>query len=148
MNRRILFITRPDQQGLAEDVAMEYASANKCSFVVLFILDSHLYHYGNNDVVVPGYARSQFLFHIRTDLLRQAAERESSLRAKAEEFGLDIRVSMAEVDNFEEKMIKEASKGYRFVFVNRERRKLFPLFCSKTMEKMLQRKGFENVVAC
>jgi hypothetical protein len=150
MKEEVLFITRPDQKGPAEDAAMEYAESNGCSLAVLFVLDSPLFHYGKSDWIVPGYARSQFLFHVRYDLLRHACEREISMRAKADAGGMEIRVSMAEADDFEGTVIREASRGYRRVFVNREKKKRFPLFGNgrETLDRMLQRKGFENVVAC
>lgn len=148
MEGEVLFITRPDQKGAAEDHAIEYAGSNGYAMAVLFILDSPLFHYGKSDWVVPGYARCQFLFHVRYDLLRQACEREIAMRAKAEPRGLEVRVTTVEADDFEAAVIREASKGYRRVFVNREKKKLFPLTGSKTLESMLQRKGFDNVIAC
>jgi hypothetical protein len=148
MKEEVLFITRPDQKGPAEDAALEFADSSGCSVAVLFVLDSDLFHYGRNDWIVPGYARSQFLFHVRYDLLRQAREREISMKAKGEARGLEIRVSTAEAECFEETVTREVSKGYRRVFVNREKKKRFPLFGRKTLENMLQGKGFENVVAC
>jgi hypothetical protein len=148
MKERVLFITRPDQKGPAEEAAIEYAASNGLSMVVLFIIDSPMFHYGRNDWVCPGYARSQFLFHIRYDLLRQACEREIAMRTKADLLGLEMRVAMVEADDFEAAVIKEAAKGYDRVFVNREKKKRFPLFGNRTLETTLQREGFGNVVAC
>ena len=148
MKERVLFITRPDQKGPAEDAAIEHAASNGLSMVVLFIIDSPMFHYGRNDWICPGYARSQFLFHVRYDLLRQACEREIAMRAKADPRGLEMRIAMAEADDFEGTVIKEVSKGYERVFVNREKKKRFPLFGNRTLETTLQREGFGNVVAC
>ena len=148
MEDKVLLITHPEKRGPAEDAAIEYAASNGCSMVVLFVLDSFLFHYGKSDWIVPGYARCQYLFHVRDDLLRQAMDREAAIRARAEAFGVEVRVSVAEHSNFEEVVISEVSKGYARVFVDREKKKLFPLFGCHTLESMLQRKGFQNVVAC
>jgi hypothetical protein len=148
MRKRALFITRPDQTGAAEDAAIKYANSNGCSLHVLFVLTSDLFHYGKNDWVVPGYARSQFLFHIRYELLRHAEEREVSMREKAGACGVEISFSMAETEVFEDSVLREASSGYERIFMNWEKKKFFPLFGGKTLANLLQRKGIENVVAC
>lgn len=148
MSDRVLLISSLERAGLTEDVAMDYATSNGCVLDILLVLSSHLFHYGKNDVVVPGNARCQFLFHIRLDLLRQAWELEKVLKEKAAELGLQIRISMAELDDCEDAMIREASRGYKLIFVPKEKKKRFPLFGNATWEKTLQKRGFENVVPC
>ena len=148
MDARVLLITHPEKRGPAEEAAVQYACANGCSLIVLFVLDCFLFHYGKSDWVVPGHARTQFLFHVRDDLLRQATEREAAIRAEVEGFDVEVTASVAEHSRFEEIVMEEAAKGYDRIFVDSEKRKLFPLFGRPSLAKMLQRQGFQNVTAC
>jgi len=99
---------------------------------VLDILDSHLFHYGNNDVIVPGYARTQFLFHIQDNLRKDSQARREELLEKSDKKGVHLRYGPLESNDPIPHVAKFAQKGYRRIFMPKEKRKCIPLTQRKT----------------
>lgn len=147
MNRKVLLISEPEHDEVAVEWALDLARHCSCTLVVIQILDSRLYHYGRNDVVVPSYARTQFLYHVHEELLRQGEEREAALKRKAAEIGVGVEILSVESDDARDFVIPEAQKGYRYIFLPKVKRKWFPLFGNATIEETLRKKGVHNIIS-
>jgi hypothetical protein len=138
MNDRVLLVLGFGNEAEAEASAFDYAAANELGLDVLDVLDSHLYHYGKNDIIVPGYARTQFLFHIQDNLRRQSQRREAELLKKSDDHDIHLRYGSLETDDPIPSIVKIAAKGYQRIFIPEEKRKLFPLNQRKTHSDRLR----------
>lgn len=141
-----LLIVGTSESGRVEEYALQYARSFSCDLDVLQILNSHLYHYGRSDVIVPGYARTQFLCHVQDELQRHGDRYATELRRRAERLGVRVNVRTEETDDAAEAVCREAAKGYAFIFIPEEKRGIFPLFNRGTVEDALRKRGFRNIV--
>lgn len=147
MGSPILLIVNLSDGPDAEDAALHAARSSSTRVVALLLLNSHLYHYGHNDVIVPGYARTQFLLHIQEEVSRCASERIAALKKKASDKGIILEVVCLESEDPLPLALGYAKKGYERIFICKERKKWFPLF-RKTLEQCLKKEALSPVVAC
>jgi hypothetical protein len=74
------------------DQAVAYASTHGARLEVLLILGSHLYHYGHNDVVVPGKARAGFLTYVAERVAEEGKTLVERILSRAAERGVRATV--------------------------------------------------------
>lgn len=148
MSDRVLLVLGFGNEADAESSAFDYAGANGLGLDVLDVLDSHLYHYGKNDIIVPSYARTQFLFHIQDNLRRQSKLRNAALMQKSDKKGIHLRYGALETDDPIPSIAKIAAKGYQCIFMPREKRKLFPLNQRKTHSDRVRKLTSTPVEVC
>jgi hypothetical protein len=147
MSTEVLLIVGLSDGGEATERALAYAREASRGVLALLVLNSHLYHYGHNDVIVPGYARTQFLLHIQEQIAQQGAARTAALQQRAAECGVALRVLSVETEDPIPVILRIAARGYEGIFVSRKPRRIFPLF-EKTLERQLRKAFSTTVVAC
>jgi len=112
--------------------------------VALQILNSDLFHWGFNDTILPGPAKTRFIGHIREDLLNRSRESTIMLKEVARRNKVPLEIRKVETREPSSAALEEAEKGYDRIFMGKEKRRLFPVF-KKTMEQQL-RKGVSTPI--
>lgn len=137
----------PDDYAVSVKTALDYASLNKKKVVALQILFSKLYHWGHTDPIVNGYGRTQFIMHLREEVLKRGIKLKRQLKAKAASCGVSLDVIAVESEDPDAIVLKEAKKKYDAIFIPKETKRVFPLF-RKTLCQKLKKKAFKNVIVC
>ena len=119
--------------------AFLYAQQHAKRVVALLILSSDLYHWGTNDIILPGPAKAKFSGHIREALFNRSMEQRHMLEKMAFRYGVPLEFRPVETDDPVASALMEARQGYERIFMLKERKRLFPIL-KKTMEQCL-RKG-------
>jgi hypothetical protein len=148
MESNILLILGIGDDRTVEKEAFGYAVEHGCCLDVIDVLDSHLYHYGKNDYIVPSYARTQFLFHIQDNLNKDSQRRKESLEQKAADKGIRLRYTTLETDDPIPHIVKVLAKGYEHLFVPRQKRAWLPLRQPKTIFDQIKAMTDVPVTAC
>ena len=144
---KILLILTDEESAKAEEAAFSYAKQNSKKLVVLQILTSQLYHYGHQDIIATRPSKRQFLLHIRDEVMERGKARAKALTEKAQQAGIDLEMLSVESENIPSIAAAEAKKGYETIFLQREKRKLLPLF-EKTLAGHLKKKTDSRVMEC
>ena len=144
---RILLILTGEDNANAEESAFSCAKSTSKKLVVLQILTSNLYHYGHQDIIATRPSKRQFLLHIRDEVLERGKAKAKAMAEKAEEEGIALEILSVESEDILSTAAEEAGKIYDAVFVQRKKRKLFPLF-EKTLARHLRKKAACRVVEC
>ena len=148
MSKNILIVVNGSASEHAVEEGLRAARSSSCKAKVLQILYSELYHYGRNDLVAPRLNKAIFLYYIRDQVLERGALEADQLREKARNMGVPLVIEPVETDDVVATVIAEAKKGYETIYVAKEKKRLFPLLTSRTLETSLRKKGFANIVAC
>lgn len=148
MQNKILLVLGIGDDREAEQRAIGYATVHGLQLDVIEVLDSHLYHYGKNDYIVPSYARTQFLFHIQDNLYRDSRHRKQRLNRRAVEAGIVLRYSALETDEPFPHIVKALEKGYTHLFIPMQKRKWLPLIQPKAIQERLRIATKIPVTAC
>ena len=144
---RILLILTGENSADAEEAAFVYAKSTSRKLVVLQILSSNLYHYGHQDIIATRPSKRQFLLHIREEVLKRGKTKALAMAEKAEEEGITLETLSIESEDILLTAAEEAGKGYDAVFLQRKKRKLFPLL-ERTLAHYLQKKIAGKIVEC
>jgi hypothetical protein len=142
---KILLILTADGETSAEEAAFSYAKSASKKLVILQILTSNLYHYGHQDIIATRPSKRQFLLHIRDEVMERGEARAKVLTKKAQQAGIDLEILSVESEDIPSTAAAEAKKGYETIFLQREKRKLLPLF-EKTLAGHLRKKTTSRVV--
>lgn len=124
-----------------EDVANKaflYARRSSKRLVALQVLASDLFHWGLNDNILSGPAKTRFVGYIREQLLDKCLETTKMLEQKARQHGVSFEIKRVETDDPASSVLEEARGDYDRIFIGREQKKLFPLF-QKSMEQQLRK---------
>ena len=97
---------------------------------VLLVIGSHLYHYGHNDVIVPGKARAGFLAYVAGEIAEEGRKRAEGLRAEATEKGVPIRIEPIMEEDCRGLLQERLAAGTGPVMAASTRRRVFPIFKS------------------
>ena len=143
----ILIVLNGENSENAVEQAFRTAQSGSGNVKVLQILDSELYHYGQNDLVAPRLNKRTFLLYIREHVLEQGRIEAGELIRKAGEMGICLEIDPVETDDVISTVIAEAKKGYDEIYLPKEEKKLFPIF-KRTMEQHLKRKAPGRVISC
>ena len=144
---KILLILTDEESAKAEEAAFSYAKQNSKRLVVLQILTSNLYHYGHQDIIATRPSKRQFLLHIRDEVMERGKVKTKAMAEKAQREGIALEVAAVESEDILSTAAAEAKKGYNTIFLQREKRKLFPLF-ERTLARHLRKKTDSRVVEC
>lgn len=144
---KILLILTSEDSASAEEAAFSYARSNSKRVVVLQILTSNLYHYGHQDIIATRPSKRQFLLHIRDEVMERGTVKAKAMAEKAQREGIVLEIISVESEDILSATAAEAKKGYDTVFLQREKRKLFPLF-ERTLAGHLRKKTDARVVEC
>jgi hypothetical protein len=127
-----------DREKRVSEQAIKYAKEHAKDLVVLQILTSDLYHWGFNDIILPGPAKSRFIGHIREEIMKNSMESTAMLEEQANREGINLEIRKVETRDPVTVALEEAGKGYERVFMGKEKKRLFPIF-KKTLEQHLKR---------
>jgi hypothetical protein len=126
--------------------AFLYARRSSKRLVALQVLASDLFHWGLNDNILPGPAKMRFVGHIREQLSEQSLETTKMLEQKARQHGVSFEIKKVETDDPASAALEEARGDYDRIFINKEKKKLFPLF-KKSMEQQLRKNISVTIVS-
>ena len=138
------------KNGLAMDEeavnkALLYAGRLSKRLVAFLILTSDLYHWGYNDIILSGPAKTRFIGHVREQVFNKCLETTKMLEEKALQYGVPIEIKRVETSDPVSAVLEEAGKGYDRIFLARERKKTFPIF-KKTLEQYLRKRVSTPIV--
>ena len=134
----------PDREQRIAKGAFVYAKKHAKRVVALQILSSDLFHWGFNDTILPGPARTRFIGYIREELLSRSHESTVMLKEMAQRDKVPLEIRRKVTREPFSAALEEAEKGYDRIFMGKEKKKLFPLF-EKTIEQHL-RKGVSTPI--
>jgi hypothetical protein len=124
--------------------AFVYAKKHAKRVVAVQILSSDLFHWGFNDTILPGPAKTKFIGHIREELLSRSRESTIMLKGMAQRNRVSLEIRKVETREPSSAALEEAAKGYDRIFMGKEKKRLFPVF-KKTIEQQL-RKGVSTPI--
>ena len=107
--------------------------------MALQTLSSDLFHWGFNDTILPGQAKTRFIGYIREELLSRSLDSTIMLKEMAQRNKVPLEIRRVETREPTSAALEEAEKGYDRIFMGKEKKRLFPIF-KKTIEQQL-RKG-------
>ena len=134
----------PDQEQRIAERAFVYAKKHAKRVVALQVLSSDLFHWGFNDTILPGPAKTRFIGHIREELLSRSLESTIMLKEMAQRNKVPLEIRRMETREPTSAALEEAEKGYDRIFMGKEKKRLFPIF-QKTIEQRL-RKGVSTPI--
>lgn len=129
------------------DQAFLYASRLSKSMVAIQIMTSELYHWGHNDIILPGPAKAKFIGHVREAIFNTSLETTKMLENKALRYGVELEILRIETDDPISPVIEEAIKGYDRIFIGREKKRIFPIF-KRSIESQIRTKTSIPVISC
>lgn len=113
-------------EGLA-DRAMSYANNSSKKLTALQVMTSDLFHWGYNDTILPGPAKTRFIGYIREQILDKSLKTTKMLKEKAIQYNIPIEIKRIETDDPVSTVLDEARKGYDRIFIGKTKKKIFPL---------------------
>ena len=134
----------PDREQRIAEQAFVYAKEHAKRVVALQILNSDLFHWGFNDIILPSPAKTKFIGYIREELLRRSRESAIRLKEMAQRNKVPLEIRKVETREPSSAVFEEAEKGYDRIFMEKEKKRLFPIF-KKTIEQQL-RKGVSTPI--
>ena len=144
---KILLILMGEESANAEEAAFSCAKTTSKKLVVLQILTSNLYHYGHQDIIATRPSKRQFLLHIRDEVMERGRSKARAMAEKARKEGIDLEILSVESEDVLSCAAEEAKKGYDAIYLQKEKRKLFPLF-ERPLAGHLRKKTDSRVVEC
>jgi hypothetical protein len=108
--------------------AVALAREQGAALEVILVINSHLYHYGHNDVVVPGRARAGFLAYVSGEIAEEGKIKAEGLRVQAREQGVSVRIQPIMEEDCRGLLQERLAEGMGPVMAASSKRGLFPLF--------------------
>jgi hypothetical protein len=136
----------PDQEQRIVERAFVYAKKHTKRVVALQILSSDLFHWGFNDIILPGPAKTRFIGYIREELLSRSHESTIMLEEMAQRAKVPLEIRRVETREPNSAALEEAEKGYDRIFMGKEKKRLFPVF-KKTMEQQLRKSVLTPIIS-
>ena len=139
-----LDVTQVEKRGdaLPDDAvgkAFLYARRMSKRLVVLQILTSDLFHWGYNDTILPGPAKTRYIGHIREQIATESLETIKMLKERALHYGVSLEIKRVETMDPLSTALEEALGDYDRIFLFKERKKVFPIF-ERTIGQHLRKK--------
>ena len=128
------------------DQAFAYAKRESMRLVALQILTSDLFHWGVNELILPGPAKMRFVGHIREQIFERSMETTRMLEEKAFQYGVPLEIRKVETRDAVRAVVDEARKDYERIFLAKEKKRLFPIL-EKTLEQHLRRQTSSTIVS-
>jgi len=143
----ILVVYLSDGSMKAVEKALSTAQSGAIKVRVLLILDSELYHYGHIDLVAPRLNKQRFLLYIREQVLEKGRTVAEDIRGKAISIGVPIEIDSVETDDLVLTVINEAKRGYKAIYLEKEKKKIFPLL-KKNLASEIRKIAGVKVIEC
>jgi hypothetical protein len=143
----ILVVYLGDGGMKAVDKALRAAKSGAMKVRVLMILDSELYHYGHVDLVAPRLNKQRFLLYIRDQVLEEGRKAAEDLREKALSMSVPIEIDSVETDDLVLTIVTEAQKGYKAIYLEKQKKKIFPLL-KKNLASEIRKIPDARVIEC
>jgi hypothetical protein len=118
--------------------AVALAREQGAALEVLLVIHSHLYHYGHNDVVVPGKARAGFLAYVSEEIAEQGKKGAEGIRAQECEQGVPVRIQPIMEEDCQGTLQERLACGTGPVLAASTKPRLFPLFKSDAVAAALK----------
>ena len=147
MKDSILVVYHSDGSMKAVEKALRSAQSGALKVRVLLILDSELYHYGHIDLVAPRLNKQRFLLYIREQVLEKGRSVAEDLRGKALSMCVPIEIDSVETDDLVLTVITEAKRGYKVIYLEKEKKKMFPLL-KKNLATEVRKIPGARVIEC
>ncbi len=147
MKDSILVVYLGDGSLKAVEKALSSAKSGAIKVRVLMILDSELYHYGHVDLVAPRLNKQRFLLYIREQVLEKGRSVAEELRAKALSMCVPLEIDSVETDDLILAVVTEAQKGYKAIYLEKEKKKMFPLL-KKNIASEIRKIPGARVIEC
>lgn len=128
------------------DQAVAYAEAHDARLEVLLIMGSHLYHYGHNDVVVPGKARAGFLTYVAEQVAEEGKRLGKRILSQAAERGVAATVKPIMEENCGALLHHALAERSGPVLKARNKRRLFPIFKSDPVGAAVRKSAREVII--
>jgi hypothetical protein len=125
--------------GDAVEKAFLYAGRRSKRLVVLQILTCDLLHWGYNDTILPGPAKTRYIGHIREQMVDKSLETTKMLEKQALHHGVPLEIKRIETMDPVSVALEEARGDYDRIFIGKERKKIFPIF-ERTIGQHLRKK--------
>jgi len=139
------FILRLQDPPSTLDRALDYAVAHDARLEVLLVMGSHLYHYGHNDVVVPGKARAGFLTYVAEQVAEQGKRLGKQILARAAERGIAVTIRPIMEENCGVLLHRALAEGIGPVLKAGSKRRLFPIFKDDPIGAVLRKSDREVI---
>jgi hypothetical protein len=139
----VTLILRPKDPWIIAEKAMDCARSEHLPLSVLMIMDSHLYHYGHNDVINTGLSRDRFLGFVLegvVDAGRHCAER---LLSEAAVRGIEVSIHPVMGEDGLTRLHAALAEASGPVFTARTKRRVFPIFKSDPVAAALKKSARE-----
>ena len=140
---QVTLILRPKDPWIIAEKAMDCARSMKLPLSVLMIMDSHLYHYGHNDVINTGLSRDRFLGFVLGEVVdagRHCAER---LLSEAADLGVEVSIHPVMGEGSLSRLRSALSEARGPVFTARTKHRVFPIFKSDPVAAALKKSARE-----
>ena len=126
--KRITLILRLQDPRSVSARAVALAREQGALLEVLLVMKSHLYHYGHNDVIVPGKARAGFLAYVSGEIAEEGKRKAAELETLAVEQGVPVRIEPITEEDCGGILEERLADSTGPVMAASTRRSLFPLF--------------------
>jgi len=144
---RILVVYQSEGGMKAVERALRSAQSGAIKVRVLLILDSELYHYGHIDLVAPRLNKQRFLLYIREQVLEKGRKTAEDIREKALGLSVPVEIESVETDDLARTVLTEAQKGYKAIYLEKEKKKMFPLL-KKNLASEIRKIPGARVIEC
>jgi hypothetical protein len=141
----VTLILRPGDPWTIAERAMDCARSRALPLSVLLIMDSHLYHYGHNDVINPGRSRDRFLGFVLEDVVDAARRCAEKILSEAAGQGVEISIHPVMGEDGLSGLRRALTEARGPVFTARTRRRLFPIFKSDPVAAALKQSSREVI---
>jgi hypothetical protein len=139
----VTLILRPKDSWIIVERAMDCARSRHLPLSVLLIMDSHLYHYGHNDVINTGRSRDRFLGFVLEGLVDAGRYCAENLLSEAAKRGVEISIHPILEEERGSRLHQALERAQGPVFTAKTKRRLFPIFKSDPVAAALKKSARE-----
>jgi hypothetical protein len=139
----VTLILRPEDPWAIAERAMDCARSRNLPLSVLVIMDSHLYHYGHNDVINTGRSRDRFLGFVLQGVVDAGRHCAKKLMSEAAVRGVEVFIHPVIGEDGLTRIRSALSEAAGPVFTARTRRRVFPIFKSDPVAAALKKSARE-----
>ncbi len=147
MKDSILVVYQSDGSMKAVEKALRSAQSEAKKIRVLLVLDSELYHYAHVDLVAPRLNKQRFLLYIREQVLEKGRQVAEEIRGMAQRMCVPIEIDFVETDDLVLAVVTEAQKGYKAIYLEKVKKKIFPLL-KKNLAAEVRKIPGARVIEC
>ena len=140
---QVTLILRPKDPWTIAERAMDCARSRHLPLSVSLIMDSHLYHYGHNDVINTGRSRDRFLGFVLEGVVDAGRHCAEELLSEAVGRGVEVSIHPVMGEDGLSRLRRALTEARGPVFTARTRRRLLPIFKSDPVAAALKKSARE-----